>query len=81
MGRAELHQLPRYRCSCRSRWRVTSISGSGGLRRLRCLEAARRRRPIEPVDVVLAVLDAVPQDVDDAALANFALQTRRARNF
>ncbi|MGO9236026.1 MAG: hypothetical protein ACLP4V_18870 [Methylocella sp.] len=60
---------------------MTSISGSGGLRRLRCLEAARRRRPIEPVDVVLAVLDAVPQDVDDAALANFALQTRRARNF
>ena len=40
------------------------------------LGVARRRRAVEEVDVVRAVLDPVAQHVDDAALADLALQPR-----
>ena len=41
---------------------------------LRRLGVARRRRAVEQVDVVRAVLHAASQHVDDAALADLALQ-------
>ena len=41
---------------------------------LRGLGVARRGRAVEQVDVVRAVLDALAQHVDDAALGDLALQ-------
>ena len=41
---------------------------------LRRLLIARRRRAVEQVHIVLAVLDAVAKNVDDTALADLALQ-------
>ena len=43
------------------------------------LDVAGRRRAVEQVDVVGPVLDAVPEDVDDAALRDLALQPREER--
>ena len=42
---------------------------------LRGPEIARRWRAVEHVDIMLAVLHTVPQNVDDATLADFTLQT------
>ena len=45
-------------------------------KRSAALRVARRRRAVEQVDVVRAVLDALAQHVDDAALGDLALEPR-----